>query len=139
MLLAQRFAQAFGLIYPAVGIAGFIPVRPLLVGELPPPITGPFDGYLLGLFTVNWFHSLAHLAIGAVGLAVYRSLTGAMSYALAPGVAYALLFVVGLLTSLSALGGLLPLNGWDDVLHLLTALLAFGAYFASRGAFRSAI
>jgi hypothetical protein len=31
------------------------------------------------------------------------------------------------------LGGLLPLNGWDHVLHILTALVAFGTYFASRG------
>ena len=139
MLLAQQFAQVFGLIYLTVGIAGFIPVPPLLVGELSPPVIGPFDGFLLGLFAVNWFHSLTHLAIGAIGLAVYRSPTGAMTYALALGVAYSLLFVIGLVTDLSALGGLLPLNGWDDVLHVLTALLAFGVYFASRGASRSAV
>jgi hypothetical protein len=30
-------------------------------------------------------------------------------------------------------GGLLPLNAADNVLHLLTALVAFGAYFASPG------
>ena len=134
MLLAQRFAQAFGIIYVVVGVAGFIPVAPLLVGNLPPPIVGPFDGYLLGLFAVNWVHSLAHLAIGAVGLAVYRCPAGAMSYGLALGVVYSLLFVVGLVTDLSAFGGLLPLNGLDDVLHVLTAAVAFGAYFASRGA-----
>ena len=133
MLLAQRFAQVFGIIYLVVGIAGFIPVAPLLVGDLPPPIIGPFDGYLLGLFAVNWFHSVTHLASGAVGVAVYRSPTGAMSYALALGVAYLLLFVVGLLTDLSAFGGLLPLNVIDDILHILTAAVAFGAYFASRG------
>jgi hypothetical protein len=62
-----------------------------------------------------------------------------MTYALALGVAYSLLFVIGLVTDLSALGGLLPLNEWDDVLHVLTALLAFGVYFASRGASRSAV
>jgi hypothetical protein len=26
----------------------------------------------------------------------------------------------------------LPLNGWDHVLHIVTALVAFGAYFASQ-------
>jgi hypothetical protein len=135
MRWAQRFAQVFGLVYVVVGVAaGFIPVAPLLVGDLAPPIIGLFDGYLLGLFAVNWFHSLTHLLIGAVGLAVYRSPTGAMSYALALGVAYSLLFVVGLITDLSAFGGLLPLNGLDDILHVLTAAVAFGAYFASRGA-----
>ena len=31
------------------------------------------------------------------------------------------------------LGGFMPLNGSDDVLHILTALIALGVYFASRG------
>ncbi len=136
MTIAQRFAQVFGVIYLVVGIAGFIPVRPLLVGDLPPTVIGPFDGYLLGLFAVNWFHSLAHLSIGAIGLAVYRSPVGAMSYALTLGVVYLLLFVIGLVADLGALGGFLPLNALDDILHVLTAAVAFGAYFASRGAAR---
>ena len=68
-----------------------------------------------------------------MGLATYRSLPAAKAYTLAIGVAYALLFVLGLIFGVTFLGGLLPLNEWDNVLHLLTALAAFGAYFASRG------
>lgn len=131
MSLAQRFAQVFGIIYVVVGVAGFIP--PLLVGSLP-GVMGPFAGFLLGLFAVNWFHSVAHLAIGAVGLAVYRSHSASKAYALALAVAYAGLFLLGILSgSVATLGGLLPLNGLDDLLHITTALVAFGAYFASRG------
>src|SRR5215212_46341 len=129
MSLAQRFAQIFGAVYLLVGILGFIP--PLLIGSVPGAI-GPFAGYLIALFAVNWFHSLAHLVIGVAGLATYRSVSGASAYALAIGVAYALLFVVGLIWGIRFLGGLLPLNGWDHILHILTALVAFGAYFASR-------
>ena len=129
MTIAQRFAQVFGIIYLLVGIIGFIP--PLIIGPLPGAI-GPLAGLLIGLFAINWFHSLAHLLIGAAGLASYRSPVGARSYALALGVAYAALFVLGLIFGIRFLGGLLPLNGWDHALHLLTALLAFGAYFASR-------
>jgi hypothetical protein len=127
---AQRFAQVFGIIYVVVGIAGFIP--PLLFGSLPPVVMGPFAGLLLALFAVNWFHSVAHLAIGAAGLAVYRSHSASKAYALALGVAYGGLFVFGLIWGLSFLGGLMPLNGWDHILHIATALVAFGAYFASR-------
>ena len=131
MPLVQRFAQVFGLIYLLVGVLGFMP--PLLSGSFE-EISGPFSGVLLGLFAVNWFHSLAHLVIGALGLALYRSLSGSKAYALAIGAAYAVLFLLGLLPAgLQTLGGLLPLNWADDVLHLLTALVAFGAYFASRG------
>jgi uncharacterized protein DUF4383 len=129
--LAQRFAQVFGGIYLLVGILGFIP--PLLIGTVPGAL-GPFAGFLIGLFAVNWFHSLAHLAIGVGGLATYRNPEAASIYALVVGIAYALLFVLGLIFGISFLGGLLPLNGLDHVLHLLTAVVALGAYFASRGA-----
>jgi hypothetical protein len=131
MSLAQRFAQVFGAVYVLVGILGFIP--PLLIGTVPGAI-GPFAGFLIGLFAVNWFHSLAHLLIGVAGLATYRNPAAASIYALVLGIAYTLLFVVGLIWGITFLGGLLPLNGLDHILHLLTALIAFGAYFASREA-----
>ncbi|MDQ3965969.1 MAG: DUF4383 domain-containing protein [Actinomycetota bacterium] len=130
--MVQRFAQVFGIVYLLVGVLGF--VLPLMTGPMP-ATWGPFSEYLFGLFAVTWLHSLAHLLIGAVGIAVYRSLSGSRGYALVLGVIYALLFLVGILTGgvgLGWRGGLLPLNGWDNVLHLLTALAAFGAYFASR-------
>ena len=130
MSWAQRLAQVFGAVYLLVGITGFIP--PLLLGSLPPEVMGPLAGHQLGLFAVTWFHSLAHLAIGAAGLAVHRNDSASRAYALALGIAYAGLFVLGLIFGLNFLGGLMPLNGPDHILHLLTALVAFGAYFASR-------
>lgn len=48
--------------------------------------------------------------------------------------AYTLLFIIGPITDLSAFGGLLPLNEWEEILLILTALLTFGACFGSRGA-----
>ena len=128
MSLVQRFAQVFGAIYLVVGIMGFIP--PLLLGGV--PSDSLFTGLLLGLFAVSWLHSLAHLLIGVAGLATYRSPNLASAYALAIGVAYAGLFVLGLIFGVRFLGGLFPLNAWDNILHILTALVAFGAYFASR-------
>jgi hypothetical protein len=141
MLLAQRFAQVFGVIYLVIGILGFIPIAPILVPiEMAGPyggVIGPFEGFLLGLFPVNWLHNLAHIAIGVAGLASYRSLAGARSYALVIGVLYIVLAVVGLF--LPTFFGLLPLGGLDITLHALTAILALGAYFASpRGAVRPA-
>ena len=138
MTIAQRFAQIFGAVYLVIGILGFIPIAPFLV-PVPLPVIGPFEGLELGLFPVNWLHNIAHIAIGAVGLASYRSPVGARSYALGIGVAYAVLTVLGLIPGLNVLFGLLPLFGLDVVLHLLSALAAFGAYFASpaRGGVRA--
>jgi hypothetical protein len=131
MPLVQRFAQIFGAVYVLVGILGFIP--PLLSGDVPGAIGGPFTGLLLGLFAVNWFHNLAHLAIGAVGLAVYRSFSASKSYALALAVVYGVLFLLGILSGdVATLGGLLPLNRPDDLLHILTAVAAFLAYATAR-------
>jgi hypothetical protein len=128
--LVQRFAQVFGAVYVLVGLAGFIP--PLLIGDVP-GVLGPFAGLLLALFAVNWFHNVAHLAIGAVGLAVYRNYSASKAYALALGLAYAALFLLGVLSAdVATLGGLLPLNGLDDVLHIATSLVAFAAFFTAR-------
>jgi hypothetical protein len=130
MPLVQRFAQVLGVVYLLVGVVGFVP--PLLTGDLP-EVTGPFSGYLLGLFAVNWFHSLAHLAIGATGLAVHRSFSASRAYALVIGVAYAALFLLGIISGgVGTLGGLLPLNGFDDALHAVTALAALALYFTAR-------
>ena len=131
MSLVQRFAQVFGAVYLLVGLTGFIPA--LLLGSLPAEVLGPLKGLQLGIFAVNWFHSLAHLLIGAAGLAVYRSYAGSKAYALVLGVAYLGLFLLGTFSgSVVTLGGLLPLNAPDDVLHILTALIAFAAYFMAR-------
>ena len=128
MSLAQRFAQVFGAVYLLVGILGFIP--PLLS---PAPGWGPFGGFLLTLFAVNWLHSLAHVLIGVAGLVTFRNPLAASTYALVVGIAYALLFVLGLFGGpVGPLDGLLPLNGLDNILHLLTAVIALVAYFASR-------
>jgi hypothetical protein len=124
------FALGFGAIYLLVGLVGFVP--PLL-GENLQGVMGPFAGLLLGIFAVNWFHNVAHLLIGIAGLAVYRSFAGSKAYALILGVAYTALFLLGIVSGdVGTLGGLLPLNAPDDVLHLLTALVAFGAYFTAR-------
>ena len=119
MLLAQRFALVFGIIYLLVGILGFIPVPPILVPiEIVGPfggVMGPFEGFLLGLFPVNWLHNLAHIGIGAAGLASFRSPVGARSYALVVGVLYVVLALLGLIVP--TLFGLLPLGGLDITLH----------------------
>lgn len=133
MTLAQRFAQIFGLVYLLVGILGFIPVPPIL--DSPGAIQGllapfqPFNGLLLGLFAVNWLHNIAHIAIGAAGLAAYRSPAGARSYAIGVGVLYLLLFVIGLV--LPTVFGLLPLNGADNVLHIVSGIVALAIGLAS--------
>lgn len=135
MPFVRLLALVLGVVYTIVGIGGFIPGLTQMQ-DLPRPTRGPAEGLELGLFAVNWLHSLTHILIGLAGLAVYRSYTASKSYALIVGLAYAALAVLGLISRTYApLGGWLPLNGADDILHLATAGLLLFAYFAagSRG------
>lgn len=133
MPFIRLLALVLGVVYTLVGIGGFIPG--LTNMENIAGVSGPAEGYELG-FAVNWFHSLTHLLIGLAGLAAYRSYTASKSYALVVGLAYAALAVLGLLSRpIGTLGGILPLNGNDDILHIATSAVLLFAYFAagSRG------
>jgi hypothetical protein len=107
---------AFGAVYLLVGIVGFF-------------VTG-FDHFadndqhesLLGLFMINPLHNIAHILVGVAGLVLARTLAGARTYGWLLAVLYAALFVYGLI----AVGkdwDFLNINGGDNVLHILTALV----------------
>jgi hypothetical protein len=117
---AQRFAAAFGLVYLAVGIAGFA-------------VTGfqdfaGHDHHTLLIFAVNPLHNVIHVVLGAAWLIGCRRHSSARVVNLTLGV------VLGLVTVLGFFGGmgLLGMSGLadpDNFLHLATATLAL--YFGS--------
>ncbi|MFP5309773.1 MAG: DUF4383 domain-containing protein [Actinomycetes bacterium] len=117
----RLFATTFGVGYVAVGLVGFA-------------MTG-LDGFtsrngplVLGLFEVNPLHNLVHLLLGsALVVAGARSAADARMVTIVVGVAVG---AVGLLGPLITSAGELALNGADNVLHLVTAVLAFLAVLA---------
>jgi hypothetical protein len=128
MTVARGFALVFGAIYVVVGLLGFI--RPLT--DAPgDAVLHHHTANLLGIFSINWFHNLAHIAIGALGLAAARQTNTSRLYAQAIGVAYAGLFVIGLFTGNFL--DILPLNGPDNVLHLASAVVALAIGFSAIG------
>jgi len=126
-MTAARFALIFGIIYTLVGIAGFFP------SLVSPPTgnrhlaLGALHGNLLGLFPVNFLHSLFHLAIGAWGLLAAMSYGAPVVYARTVAIIYGVLAAMGLIPGLNTLFGLIPLHGHDVWLHAGSALIA--AYF----------
>ncbi|HSP38272.1 MAG TPA: DUF4383 domain-containing protein [Frankiaceae bacterium] len=124
----QLFAAVFGAVYVAVGVAGF-------------QVTG-FSGWTshmdgmdkLIVFGVNPLHNAIHLAIGLVWLAGCASLIWSRRVSLAVGVAFALITVAGVANLLGFLGMSGGLADPDNLLHLVTASLAF--YFAIVGSVR---
>jgi hypothetical protein len=122
----QVLGLAFGAIYLLVGIVGFF-------------ITG-FDHFadngqheMLLFFMINPLHNVVHILIGVVGLALSRTLAGAKTFGLLLAVGYGLAFVYGVI----AVGkdwDVLNINGADNVLHLLSAVVG-GVIYAGANRF----
>lgn len=128
MSTLRRFALVFGIVFLLVGIGGFIP-------GLTQPHTHPDVmvtaglGLLMGLFPVNVLHNFAHILFGVWGLAASRSDGAAKTYGKSVFVAYAVLMVMGLISTMRLYTGFgfVPLYGHDVWLHALLA--AIGFYF----------
>jgi hypothetical protein len=128
----RRFAAILGIVFLAIGLAGFVP--PLI---WPPQgealaIDSP-HGLLLSIFPVNAALNGAHILLGLGGLAAARSVSGAMLYARGIAIVAALLAGMGMVPGLDDLFGLMPLYGNDIWLHLGLAATAAYVGWAHRG------
>jgi hypothetical protein len=130
MSLIQRVALVFGAAFVAVGVIGF-----MVTGFAMPELHDmDHSSKLLGLFPVNVTHNLLHLGFGIWGLAASRIPNTSMLFALASGAIYFLLAGVGMIVADPL--GVMPIGGWDVVLHLVIAalLVSFALFEAVRRA-----
>lgn len=108
----QALALLVGTVFLIVGIAGFIPGITTHYSDL--SFAGHDSGAkLLGLFQVSWLHNFVHLAFG-VGILMAKTPEGARTYLIGGGIAYLLVWVLGLVSALDWL----PINTADNWLHL---------------------
>ena len=111
----QNMARLVGIVFLAVGIAGFIPgITTHLYDGL--EFAGD-DGNaeVLGLFEVSVLHNIVHGLFGLAGLALAATANGARSFLIGGGAIYLLLAAVQLIGA----GDWLPLAGRPDLwLHL---------------------
>ncbi len=82
-------------------------------------------------FEVNGIHNLVHVASGAVLLFASRRRDTARAVAIAFGLVYGLVAVIGLIDGEDVLT-LIPVNSADNVLHVALALLGIIAGLISR-------
>ncbi|MFF1254615.1 DUF4383 domain-containing protein [Pseudarthrobacter sp. NPDC058329] len=114
----QKASMAVGAVFLLVGVLGFIP-----------GITGNYDqlhlaghhseAMLLGLFQVSALHNIVHLLFGVAGIVLAKTTSGARSFLLYGGIIYLVLFVYGLVIPQDTAGNFVPVNGADNILHLL--------------------
>ena len=135
-MATRYFVLIFGIIYTVIGLMGLIPafLQPPVQGN--PPVTlDTLHGNLLGIFPVNILHTLVHLIIGIWGILAYRSFDASRGYAIAVGIVFGVLFIMGLIPGLQTVFGLLPLHASDVWLHLVSSAAAlFFGLTAPRGA-----
>lgn len=91
------------------------------------------DGFLG--FEVNAWHNIVHLLSGLVLLAAFRRRGPAKVVALAFGLVYGLVAIIGLIDGSDVLG-IIPVNGADNVLHVVLSALGILTSLMSRGAHR---
>ncbi len=122
MTWPQMLGLAFGAVYLLIGIIGFfITGFDNFFGNENGQPAHHVDENLLG-FMINPMHNVVHILIGAVGLALSRTLAGARTYGWLLALGYGAAFIYGLF----AVGkdwDFLNLNAADNVLHILTALV----------------
>ena len=117
----QRAAQAVGAVFLLVGILGFIPGITTNYAAL--GMAGPAsDALLLGLFQVSALHNIVHLLFGVAGIALAKTAGGARSFLLYGGIIYLVLFVYGLVIPQDSAGNFVPLNSFDNILHLVLGI-----------------
>ena len=123
---AQLYALVIGLTLVVVGIAGFFYTASFSTGD------GTERDAVLGIFDVNGWHNLVHIATGAIGLAVAGIYGAARSYAIGLGAAYLLIALLGFLAGDGEeLLNLIPVNTEDNFLHLLIGIAGVGAGLAT--------
>jgi Domain of unknown function (DUF4383) len=122
----RTFAMLFGIVFLAVGVAGFVPGLSQPLHPEHPPV-GYDPGQLLGLFPINLLHNAVHILFGLWGLLASRSMGGSVTYARGVAIIYIVLAVAGLVPNLQTLYGMVPLFGNDVWLHAVLGIVA--AYF----------
>jgi hypothetical protein len=114
--VTRILALVTAITFVIVGIVGFI-------------ITGFNDGfaaanygqYLLW-FEINPMHNVVHLALGLIGLFMWRSTRIALAYGYVVLIGYAAAFVYGLF-AINATWDVLSINAADNILHIGLSVL----------------
>ena len=120
---AQLYALIFGAVLLLVGILGFFVDSSFDFG-------GNTNGDKLIAFEVNGTHNIIHILSGLLGLALWKRRDTARMYALGFGAVYLLVTIIGFAQGDNVLG-IIPVNGADNVLHLLIAAAGIAAGLAS--------
>jgi hypothetical protein len=122
---AQWFSYIFGAVLVLVGLLGFLVDSTFDTGQ-------PLDGDdLFGLFEINGIHNVVHILSGLFLLALAGKRKSAKTGAIAFGVIYGIVALIGLINGKHVLS-LFPVNPYDNVLHIVLAATSLAAGLISK-------
>lgn len=110
----QSVSRAVGIVFLAVGIAGFVPGLTTHLYDGLEFAGSEGNAELLGLFEVSVLHNIVHGLFGIAGLSMAATASGARMFLVGGGALYLGLFLLGIVGA----GGWIPANRADDWLHL---------------------
>jgi hypothetical protein len=125
---AQWYCLLVGLALLLAGALGFLADASFDTSAGADGLQG--DGFLG--FEVNAWHNIVHLLSGLVLLAAFRRRGPAKAVALAFGLVYGLVAIIGMIDGSDVLG-IIPVNGADNVLHIALSALGILTSLMSRG------
>lgn len=120
---AQWFCYIVGPALIFAGLLGFVADGSFETGN-------GVDGDTLFGLEVNGWHNLVHAASGLFLLAMASKRASARVASIAFGLIYAVVTVIGLVDGSDILG-ILPVNGADNVLHIVLTITALAAGLSS--------
>lgn len=110
---SEPVAMVAGAVLVAIGVLSFVPDVTTHYGRL--SFAGHGSGAkLLGIFQVSILLNLLYALVGAVGLALARTERGARRFLAGGGIAFLLLWLLGVVKA----GGWIPLDAAGNWLHL---------------------
>jgi hypothetical protein len=104
-------ALVFGVTFLLIGALGFVPA-------LTP------NNMLLGIFHVNEFHNIVHIASGVIALLCATRVSAARIYFQVFGIVYGLVAILGLFVGHDYIMGVLANNMADVILHFAIAAVS---------------
>jgi hypothetical protein len=122
---AQWYCLLAGLSLLLAGALGFVVDSVFDTGN-------GIDGDKLVVFEVNGWHNVVHIASGLLLLAASPKRASARTVAIAFGLVYGVVTIIGLIDGEDVLG-ILPVNPADNVLHIALSALGLIAGLMSRG------
>jgi hypothetical protein len=122
---AQWYCLIFGATLLLAGLLGFIVDATFDTGSR-------LDGDKLIVFEVNGWHNVVHIASGLFLLAVSPKRASARAGAIAFGVVYGIVAIIGLVDGNDVLT-LIPVNPADNVLHIAISAAGIVSGLVSKG------